>query len=66
MLIAAQFGVKERRDLVQEELERLAEEQEAAASKKAAMFQPLPSRRLVIPRGRFTRPSGGETGLIDL
>lgn len=66
MLLAAKYAVQEKRDLVQEELDRMAAEQEEAAGKKAAMVRPLSSRGLMIPRGRFTRPGGKETGLVDL
>ena len=65
ILIAAKYAVREKRDLVQEELDRQAAEQEALADKRAS-FGPLPSRGLIIPRGRFTRPGGGDTGLVDL
>jgi hypothetical protein len=66
LLIAAKYAVQEKRDLVQDELDRAAAEQEEVAGKKAAMFRPLASRGLTIPKGRFTSPGGKETGLVDL
>jgi hypothetical protein len=66
LLIAAKYAVQEKRDLVQEELDKQTAEQEALAGKKAAGFGLRAGRGQVIPKGRFTRPSGRDTGLVDL
>jgi hypothetical protein len=66
LLIAAKYAVQEKRDLVQEELDKQTAEQEALAGKKAAGFGLRAGRGQMIPKGRFTRPSGKETGLVDL
>jgi hypothetical protein len=65
ILIAAKYAVQEKKDLVQEELDRQAEEQEKLVGKKAASVA-YPGRGLQIPRGRFTHPADKPTGLVDL